>query len=84
MCPSSLLASLVVQTNAGIVGSIPGSERYPGELNGYQYSCLENPTKRGTWQATVHRVTKESDTTERLTLSLSSLLIVSQKLYVNT
>ena len=75
ICPSSLLASLVVQTNAGIVGSIPGSERYPGELNGYQYSCLENPTKRGTWQATVHRVTKESDTTERLTLSLSSLLI---------
>ena len=26
----------------------------------------------GTWQATVHGVAKESDTTERLTLSLSS------------
>ena len=28
--------------------------------NGYplQYSCLENSIGRGTWQATVHRVTK--------------------------
>ena len=27
-----------------------------GEGNGnpLQYSCLENPTDRGTWQATVH------------------------------
>ena len=29
-----------------------------------QYSCLENPMERGTWQATVHGVAKESDTTE--------------------
>ena len=29
-----------------------------------QYSCLGNPTDRGAWQATVHRVTKEVDTTE--------------------
>ena len=28
-----------------------------------QYSCLENPMDRGTWRATVHRVT-DSDTTE--------------------
>ena len=28
-----------------------------------QYSCLGNPTDRGAWQATVHEVTKESDTT---------------------
>ena len=36
----------------------------PGEGNGnpLQY-YLENPTVRGAWQATVHRVT-ESDTTE--------------------
>ena len=42
------------------VGSIPGSERYPGEGHGYplQYSCLENTMDRGPWQATVHRVTK--------------------------
>ena len=24
----------------------------------FQYSCLENPTYRGAWQATVHRVSK--------------------------
>ena len=42
------------------LGSIPGSGRSPGEGNGYphQYSCLENPMDRGTWQATVHGVTK--------------------------
>ena len=32
-----------------------------------QYSCLRNPTDRGAWQATVHGVAKESDTTEWLT-----------------
>ena len=43
---------------------MPGSERCPGEGNGYplQYSCLENPMDRGAWGATVHGVTKESDT----------------------
>ena len=41
--------------NSGDLGSIPGSERSPGERNGrpYQYSCLENPTDRGSWWATV-------------------------------
>ena len=41
-------------------GSIPESEKYLGEGNGnpLQYSCMENPMDRGTWQATVHRVTK--------------------------
>jgi len=35
--------------NAGDLGSIPGSERSPGEGNGnpLQYSCLENPMDRG-------------------------------------
>ena len=34
--------------NAGDLGSIPGSGRYPGEGNGnpLQYSCLENPMDR--------------------------------------
>jgi len=38
-------------------GSIPGSRRSPGVGNGnpFQYSCLENPMERGTWQATVQR-----------------------------
>ena len=36
--------------NAGDLGSIPGSGRYPGEGNGnpLQYSCLENSMDRGT------------------------------------
>ena len=47
---------------------IPGSGRSPGEGNGnpLQYSCLENSMGRGTWKATVHGITKESDTTDRL------------------
>ena len=40
------------------LGSIPGSERSPGEGNGnpLQYPCLENPMDRRAWRATVHRV----------------------------
>ena len=51
--------------NAGDVILIPGSGRCPGEGNGnpLQYSCPENLKDRGAWQATVHEVTKESDTT---------------------
>ena len=46
--------------NAGDVGLIPGSGRFPGEGNGYplQYSCLGNPMDRGAWQATVYGVAK--------------------------
>ena len=37
------------------VGSVPGSERSPGEGNGnpLEYSCLENPMDRGAWWTTV-------------------------------
>ena len=47
--------------NAGDVKDtslIAGSGRYPGIGRGkpLQYSCLENPTDRGAWQAAVHRV----------------------------
>ena len=40
--------------------SIPGPGRSLGEGNGnlLQYSYLENPKDRGTWQVTVQRVTK--------------------------
>ena len=43
---------------AGNVGSIPGSGRSPGGGRGKprRYSCLENPTDTGAWQATVHAV----------------------------
>ena len=39
-------------------GLIPGLGRSPGEENSnpLQYSCLENPMDRGSWQTTVHGV----------------------------
>ena len=42
-------------------GSIPGSGRSPGEGNGnpLQYSCLEDSVDRGSWWATVQRVTHD-------------------------
>ena len=50
--------------NSGGMGQIHRSGRSPGEENGnpLQYSCLGNPIDREAWQATVHRVSKESDT----------------------
>ena len=36
------------------VGKIPGE----GNGNPFQYTCLENPTDRGVWQARVHGVAK--------------------------
>ena len=41
-------------------GLIPGLGRSSGEgnVNLLQYSCLENPMERGTWQALVHGVTR--------------------------
>ena len=49
--------------NAGDTGDkdlIPGSVRSPGGGNGnlFQYYCQENPKDRGSWWATVHRVSK--------------------------
>ena len=39
-------------------GSVPGLGRPPrgGQGNPLQQSCLENPTDRGAWRATVPRV----------------------------
>ena len=47
----------------GDLGSIPESERSPGEGKGnpLQFSCLENPVDRGAWRAA-----QELDTSERL------------------
>ena len=51
--------------NAGDAVSIPGSGRSPGEGNAapLQYPCMENSMDRGTWQATIHGVAKDLDTT---------------------
>ena len=55
--------------NAGDLGSIPGLGRSPGEGKGYalQYSGLENSK-----DCIDHGGHKESDTTEQLSLSISS------------
>ena len=49
--------------NAGDPHSIPGLGKPPEEGNGNppQYSCLENPTDRGAWWATVQGVTKSKN-----------------------
>ena len=63
--------------NAGDPGLIPGLGRSPEEGNGnlLQYSCLGNPTDRGTRWATVHEVSKESNRTWQLLLLLLLLLL---------
>ena len=45
--------------SSGDLGSMPGSGRCPGEGNGnpLQYSCLENPMDRRSWQMIVRGVT---------------------------
>ena len=55
--------------NVEDLGLIPGLGRSPGGGNGnpFQYSCLENPMDRGTWQAAVHGIAKSFDMTEQLT-----------------
>ena len=57
---ASLLVRLVKNppANAGDMGLIPGSGRFPGEGNGspLQYLCLEKSMDRGAWRATVHGV----------------------------
>ena len=58
--------SAVQEIQEAWIGSL-GQEDSPGGGNGnpLQYSCLENPTDRGAWQATQPIGTRiESDTTE--------------------
>ena len=59
--------------NAGEIregGLIPGLGRCPGGGHGnpLQYSCLENPTDRGAWQAMVHRVAKNRTRLKELSI----------------
>ena len=61
------MAKKNLPASAGDSGLIPGLGRSSGEGNGnpLRCSCLENPTDRGAWRATVHGVTKESDITKQ-------------------
>ena len=52
--------------NAGDAGFNPWVGNGEGDGNLLQYPCLENAVNRGAWRATVHGVTRELDTTERL------------------
>ena len=54
--------------NVGDMGLIPGLRRSPEEGNDspLEYSCLENPTDRGAWWATVRWVTKSQIHLKRL------------------
>ena len=56
ICRNSVVLCFVY--DAGDMGSIPRSGRFPGVGNGnpLQYSCLENSVDRGAWWATVHRL----------------------------
>ena len=60
---SSVVKNLTA--NAGNANSISGLGRSSGERNDnpLQCSCLGNPMDRGAWQATIHGITEESDTT---------------------
>ena len=60
--------------DSGNAGSISGLGRSPGEGNGNPlwYTCLENPMDRGAWWASVRRVAKESDITERLSTTTTN------------
>ena len=63
------------------IGSIPGSGRSPrgGPGNPLQYSCLENPRDRGTWQATVPRVTQSQTRLKCLSAHAVSVGRICQK-----
>ena len=57
--------------SAGVIsdaGSIPGAGRSPGGGHGnpLQYSCLKNPMDKGSWQSTVHWITKSQIQLKRL------------------
>ena len=56
--------------NAGGPGSVPGSGRAPGEVNGYplQYSCLGNPMDRRAWWTIVNGATKRVKTNSAINI----------------
>ena len=69
--------------HTGDPGVIPGLGRSPrvGNGNPLQYSCLENPTDRGAWWATVHGGHKESETEHTHTHIHINVVILSNTLY---
>ena len=73
-----MVKNLLANTgDTGDMGEIPGSGRSPGERHGnpLQCSCLENPMDRGTWRATVHRVSKKQTQLKQLSMNPCSVYI---------
>ena len=70
--------------NAGDVGLVPGSGRFPEEGNGYslQYSCLGNPMERGAWWATIHGVMKSWTQLSMHTHTHTHTIYIYQYLYI--
>ena len=64
--------------SAGEAGSVPRSRRCPGEGNGNPllYACLENSHGQRNLRATVHRIAKESNTTQATKQQSSSYRVV--------
>ena len=60
VCSQAVLVAKKPTANIEDIGLIPRSGRSPGGGHGHplQYSCLENPTERGAWVATVPEVAK--------------------------
>ena len=59
--------------NVGDTSLIPGKDSVEKEMatRNCQYSCLENPTDREAWQATVYGIAKELDVTGQLSTTPS-------------
>ena len=75
--------------NAGDMGDgglIPGSGRSTEGENGnpLQYSCLKNPMDREAWQTTIHKITKELDTTQRVNNIYLSIMYYKDPYYIHT
>ena len=70
--------------NAGDVGLIPCVGRSLGgrKSNPLQYSCLENPMDGEVWWATVHGISKESETTEQLSIHAHLIFLWNKSTYI--
>ena len=67
--------------DAGNSRSIPGLGRSPGGGHGnpLQYSCLENPMDRQTWQATVYEVVKSRIGLKQLRMNGGINVLISHR-----
>ena len=67
--------------NAGDLGSSPGSgtSHGGGHSNSLQYSCLEDPTDRGAWQATVRGIARNLTHTQHVLFVLNCVPLVIKR-----